>query len=134
MHKSVAIAGNRRQRRVVFLVDLDAAGKARCRQTMHVIEHIVNVDRLALEIGAAERGHAINELGNAVRLLADQLRQLPVGVARLRFEELRRAANAGERILDFVGENSRPSRRRSARHRGATIDGPYARPSSATRR
>ena len=48
---------------------------------------------------------------------ADELGQRAVAVGALAFEQLRRAPDAGERVLDLMGEHGGESRRRSARRR-----------------
>ena len=54
-----------------------------------------------------EHFHAVDELHDAVGLVADQPRQGAIVVGGRLFEQLRRAADAGERILDLVREHGR---------------------------
>src|SRR5262245_30094739 len=111
----VAVSRHRGQRRIVVLDDLDPAREARDGNLFDVIEHVVNVDRLTLQGPLiAENLHAVHELADAVGLGADELSQGAVGIGdALAFDQLRRASDAGERILDLVGE-----------HGGKTRDGP----------
>lgn len=65
-----------------------------------MVEHVVDVDRPALGRAiVAEQLDALDQLDDPVGLFADQLRQQPVVVLNRGFEQLRRAADAGERIL-----------------------------------
>ena len=65
----VAAPRHRRQRGIVILDDLDLAGEAGACDLLHVIEHVVDVDRLALKRAlVAEDLHAVDELADAVRL------------------------------------------------------------------
>ncbi len=73
---------------------------------LHMVEHVVDVDRLALERPlVAEDLHAVDELADAVGLGADELGQGAVAVGALAFEQLRRAPDAGERVLDLMREH-----------------------------
>ena len=112
----VAVGQHRRQRRIVILDEVDVAGEAGLRQPLHVIEHDVDVDRLALDRAlVGEHLHAVDELHDAVGLVADQPRQRAVVVVDRLLEQLRGAANAGQRILDLVrqhgGERDHRARR-----------------------
>ena len=116
LNELIAIGEHRRQRGIVFLDELDVAGKARLREPLHVFEHDVDVDRLALDRAlVGEHFHAVDELHDAVGLVADQARQRAVVVVGGLLQQLRRAANAGERILDLVrqhgGERGHRARR-----------------------
>ena len=55
----------------------------------------------------AEHLHPVDEVADAVGLGADQPRQRPVLVAEARLQQLRRAADAGQRVLDLVREHRR---------------------------
>ena len=66
----------------------------------------MDVDRLALDRPlVGEDLHAVDQLDDAVGLVADQPGQRAVLVADRGFEQLRRAADAGERILDLVRQH-----------------------------
>ena len=67
----------------------------------------MDVDRLALERPlVAENLHAVDQLADAVGLHADELGQRAVvGIGALAFEELGRAPDAGERVLDLMREH-----------------------------
>ena len=53
----------------------------------------------------AEDLHAVDQLADAVGLGADELGQGAVAVGALAFEQLRRAPDAGERVLDLMREH-----------------------------
>ena len=107
------LAEHRRQRGVVLLADLDRAGEAGSRQPADVVEHRVDVDRLALDRPlVGEHLHAVDQLHDAVGLVADQPGERAVVVVDAGFEQLGGAADAGQRVLDLVGE-----------HRGEAGDG-----------
>ena len=112
----VAVGEHRRQRRIVVLDELDVARKARLRELLHMVEHHVDVDRLALDRPlVGEHLHAVDQLHDAVGLVADQARQRAVVVVGGLLEQLRGAADAGERVLDLVrqhrGERDHRARR-----------------------
>ena len=66
----------------------------------------MDVDRLALDRPlVAEYFHTVDQLHDAVGLVADQTRQRTVVVLDRLFKQLRCAADAGQRILDLVGEH-----------------------------
>src|SRR5262245_60795584 len=116
----VAASRNRRQRWIVVLDDLDLAGEAVGGDLLHVIEHIVNVDRLPRQRPfVAEDLHAIHELADAFDFGADQLGECAVGLSPLVFDQLGSAPDAGKRVLDFMGEHCGESRDRSG---GAAMD------------
>ena len=101
-----------------MLDDLDLAGKAVGGDLLHMIEHVMNVDRLARDRPlVAEDLHAVDELADAVDFGADQLRERAVKVRALVLDQLRSASDARERVLDFMGEHrceSRDGARRAA--------------------
>ena len=70
-----------------------------------MLEHLVDVDRAALDRAVVgELLHAVDEAADAVGLVADQPDQRALLVADAGLEQLRGAADAGERVLDLVGE------------------------------
>ena len=80
--------------------------EAGLREPLHVFEHGMDVDRLALDRPlVGEHFHAVDQLHDAVGLVADQPRQRAVVVAGGLLEQLRRAADAGQRILDLVRQH-----------------------------
>jgi hypothetical protein len=108
LNELILIGQNRRQRGVVVLDETDVAGKARLRQPFDVIEHRMDVDRAALHRTlVAEHLHAIDQRDDAVGLVADQPRQRAVLRRGRLLQKLRRAANAGQRILDLMRQHRR---------------------------
>ncbi len=102
----VAIAEHRRQRGIVGFGEADVAREARLRDALHVVEHGVDVDALALDRPQVREGlHPVDELHDPVGLLADQPRQRPVLVAHRRLEQLGGAADARQRVLDLVRQH-----------------------------
>ena len=90
------------------------AREARLREPLHMIEHRVDVEALARDRAlVGERLHAVDQLDDAVGLLADQLRQRAVLVADRAFQQLRRAANARQRVLDLMREHGAERRHRA---------------------
>ena len=89
-----------------------------CAMRAHVVQHLVDVDRAALDRPAVgERLHAVDQRDDAVGLLADQAWSARARLSRHRLlEELGRAADAGQRVLHLVrqhgGHRARPSGRR----------------------
>ena len=115
----VAIAPDRRQRRIEVLHDAQAAAEARLRHALHAVQHLVDVHRRAHQRHRiAKRLHPIDERANAIGFVADELRQRTVVGRNRVFEKLRRAADAGERILDLVRKHGRHAAHRT---RGAAI-------------
>ena len=79
------------------------AGEAGGGNAPHMLQHLMDVDRSALDRGGvAELLHALDQGADPVGLLADQVDQRPVVHADRRLQELRGATDAGERILDLV--------------------------------
>ena len=75
-HLRVAVRQNGRQRRIVVLDEFHVAGDTRLGEPLHMIEHDMNVDRLALDRTlVGEDLHAIDELDDAIGLVADQPRE-----------------------------------------------------------
>ncbi len=100
------LAKNGRQRGVVLFDDLDVPGETGLRQPFHVVQHYVNIDRLAFDRPLVGKDfHAVDQLHDAVGLVADQLGERPVVVAGRLFEQLCRAANSGQRILDLMRQH-----------------------------
>ena len=82
--------------------------EARLGHFAHAIEHFVDVDgRAGQRARIAERFHAVDQSADPMGLLADELCELLLVVEESLFQQLRRAANAGERILDLMRENGR---------------------------
>ena len=82
------------------------ARETRLGEPLHMVEHRMDVEAFARARAFVGEGlHAVDELYDAVGLLADQPRQRAVFVADRGLQQLRGAANAAERVLDFVGEH-----------------------------
>ena len=78
LDQPVAVALDVRQRGVVELDEADLAGEAGGRDAADVLQHLVDVDRPALEAArVAEVLHAVDQRADPVRLVADQLRSAP---------------------------------------------------------
>ena len=102
----VAIAEHRRQRRIVFLGEGDVARDAGLGEQLHPVEHDVDVDRLALDRPVvAEHLDAVDEVDDAVDLLAHQPGQRQLVRRHRLLEQLRRAADARQRVLDLVRQH-----------------------------
>ncbi|KAF0124550.1 MAG: hypothetical protein FD152_2980 [Xanthobacteraceae bacterium] len=81
-----------------------------------MLEDDVDVDGLALDRPLVGKHlHAVDELHDPVGLVADQPRQSPILVVNGGFEQLCRASDARERVLDFVGQHRRQRRHRPCR-------------------
>src|SRR5690349_7282932 len=89
-------------------------------EPLHVLEHRMDVHRLAFDRAlVGENLHTVDELDDAISLLADQLGKAAVIVAYGLLKQLCRSADAGKRIFDLVREHggqrtyrtSRPSMR-----------------------
>ena len=65
--------------------------------------------------GVAERFHAVDQAANAVGFGHDQLRHFALVRRQRFFQQLRRAANAGQRILDFMRQHRRHAVHRAHR-------------------
>ena len=84
-------------------------------EALHLVEHAVDVDGAALDRAlVAEQLDPLDELHDAVGLVADEAGQQPVALVGGLLEELRRAADAGQRVLDLVRQH-RAERRDRAR-------------------
>src|SRR5215468_9307896 len=91
----VTIGEHRRQRGIIFFDKPDVSGEAGLGKSPHVIENHVDIDLLAFHRPlVAEHFHAIDQLDDAVGLIADQPGQDTVVIACLLLQELRCAANA----------------------------------------
>ena len=103
LDQPVAVALDLGQRGVVELDDAVVAGEAGLGDAADMLEHLVDVDRAALDrAGVAELLHPLDQGADPVGLVADQLDQRPVLLADGRLQELGGAADAGERVLDLV--------------------------------
>ena len=97
-------------------MNLICRAEAGLRQPFHVVEHHMNIDRLALNRAfVAKHFHAVDQLHDAVGFIADEPRQRAVFVIDRLLEQLCCAADAGQRVFDFVrkhgGERDNRTRR-----------------------
>ena len=93
---------HRRQRRVVFLHDADVPREAVAGDRLHPLKHGVDVDRLALGRPlVGENLHAVDQPDDAIGLVADEAGQRAIVLVGVGFQQLRRAADAGKRVLDL---------------------------------
>src|SRR5438477_12963376 len=102
LNELLAVADDLRDARVVVALELDA--ELALDQAAHPLEDLVDAD--GLDARRAVRGqHAIHQALQAIGLLDDHLRVLAqLGLVQLALEELGRAAQPAERILDLMGE------------------------------
>ena len=83
-------------------------GEAGLRRLAHAIEDLVDIYLAAADRGATgKRLDTVHQRDDAIGLLADQLGQLARRRIGVLFEQLRGAANAGERVLDLVRQHRR---------------------------
>src|SRR5580658_6293979 len=117
LNQQVAVAVHRRQRGIVILDEAHMAGEARLRDEAHAVQHFVDVGAAALDRPlVGEHLHAVDEGADAIALVADEPRQLAVAGAGILLQELRRAADAGERVLHLMRQH-----RRHRRHRARSV-------------
>ena len=93
-----------RQARVVVALDRDLFGRLAAQQAIHSLQKLVHVHEL-LRGRAPGSEHAIEQVGEPVRLADDDARVLAQRrIEQLALEQLRRAAQTAQRILDLVRE------------------------------
>ena len=96
--------------------ELDVSGEPGLGQPLHVIEHHVDVDRLALDRPlVGEHFHPVDQFHDAVGLVADEARERAIVIAGRLLEQLGGAANAGQWVLDLVREHRRQRADRTRR-------------------
>ena len=112
----VLVGMDRRQGGVILLEEANVAAEAGLGELLHMLEDDVDVDRLARDRALVrEHFHPVDQLDDAIRLVADQLRQGAVLVVGGLLEQLGGAANTRQRILDLVGEHGGQRRHRARR-------------------
>src|SRR6185437_15866715 len=100
LNQQIAIAMHWRQRRIVFGDEADMLREPVLRQEPRAIEHFMDVDGTALDRATVgEYFHPVDQRADTVGFVADEMRQLAVGRRRVFLKQLRRAADAGERVL-----------------------------------
>src|SRR5437660_9169603 len=96
LNQLVAIGEDRWQRRIVVFVKANVASEARLRDALHVIDYGMDVDALALDRPLVGKSfHPIDELHDAIGLIADETGPFAVGIGDGAVEQLCRAADAG---------------------------------------
>ena len=85
-----------------MLLERDPRSKARPGDGPHMLQNLMDIDRLARQRPAGKHFHAVNQGANAIGLVANEPGQWPVPRAGVALEELGGAANARKRILDFM--------------------------------
>ncbi len=101
LHELIEIARHRRQRRIEGFGEGDIAARSSWRPLAHAGRGLRwMLTALRGIAGVAEGFHAVDERGDAVALLADELREPALAFRHAVFEQLRRAADTGERVLD----------------------------------
>ena len=114
LHQFVPVAEHRRQGRVVGLDEAHVAGEAVPRQAMHPVQDPMDVDGGAWRrSGVGEHFHAVDKGTDAIRLVPDEPGQVTVLGGSALFEQLGRALNSRQRVLDLVGEHGRHARDRA---------------------
>ena len=104
LDQALLVAHQLGQARVVVARDLEALGELGEQQHAHALDHLVDVDRLDARQPVG-REQAVHERLQAIGFLHDHLRELAqLRVGELPLEQLRRAADAAQRVLDLVGE------------------------------
>ena len=94
----IAIAEQWRKRRIILLPDRNRMRQPGFYERLHMREHDVDVDRLALgRTLVREHLHLVDEIANAIGLAADQSRQCAIVAAKRRLQQLRRAPDARQR-------------------------------------
>ena len=74
---------------------------------LHMVEHGVDIETFPLRRRRIREGlHPVDQFDDPVRLVADETGERAVLVAGARLEQLSRAADAGQRVLDLVREHS----------------------------
>jgi hypothetical protein len=98
----LAIADQFRQAGVVVAATISVCRKLRGQQAAHAFENLVDVDRARLH-RPMRRKQALHQVLQAVGFLDDDLGVFAqAGIVEFVLEQLRRTANAAQRILDFV--------------------------------
>ena len=111
LEQLIVVAVDRRQRRVVAFFEDDMPAEPALSRQADPRQHLVDIDRGALRRGAVGKHlHAVDQGADAVGLVAYQLGQGLVVRRRVLLQELRRAADARQRVLDLM--------RQHRRHRG----------------
>ena len=92
-----------RQARVVVALDQHAGARFAAQQPVHVLAELVHVDQRLLR-RARRAEHGVDQRGEPVGFADDDAGVFAQVLVQLALEQLRRAAQAAERILDLVRE------------------------------
>ncbi len=117
LHHLIRIRQRRGQRRIVFIAKTHACRRAQMRRHPRPFEQIVNVDRPPVG-GAqiAELFDLFQKIDDPAGFLQDHVGQLPILLAKRHRQQLGRAGDAGQRVLDLVGQHvGQPDRRAGSR-------------------
>ncbi len=110
----VAVAVDVGQRRIVGLDEAHALAEAVLGDAADVVQHLVDVDRAALDRPAVgERLHAVDQRHDAIGLLADQAGQFALGVRHGLLKQLGGAADARQGVFDLVCQHGGKSAHRT---------------------
>ncbi len=103
LHHLIAVQQNQRQSRIVIPANADAL-PAGLKQPHDVLEKFVHIDGLFIR-GSSRAEHCVDQIGEAVGFADDDTRVFPqLFAVELPFQQLRRAAEAAERIFYFMPE------------------------------
>ena len=71
LNQLVAVGIDRRQRRIIILRDVDVAGKTVLGDRLHMVQHDMDVDRIAVDRPLVGKDlHAVDQRDDAVGLVA----------------------------------------------------------------
>ena len=107
LNQLIAIGPDRRQRRIIEFLKADMRGEPGLSQLSHMLQDTVDVHRGAGDRLFAERLHPVHQIADAVGLVADQFRQFTVGRTDTGFQQLRRAADARQRVFHLMRQDRR---------------------------
>ena len=88
-----------------MFLEADMRGEPGLRELADVLQHAVDVDGGARDRLFAERLHPVDQVADAIGFVADQDGEFAVGRGNTRFQKLRRAADAGQRVLHLMRQN-----------------------------
>ena len=108
LHQRAFVRQHRRKRRIEFLAQCHVEALGRLERLARAADRGVEIERRdRLRLLAPEPLHAVDQGRDPVDLVGDEIGQRLVLVAELARDELRRAADRRQRILDLVREHCR---------------------------